>query len=85
MNTTGETFTFTIPNSGGVYKKSYVLLGTGVPRTLKDKLFQFRVDSTAGFRLFERDCEIRAHTWDGGSYVVTHPFGDVDGPDGAKI
>lgn len=85
MEGIGEVFTFTIPNSGGVYKKSYVLLGTGIPRTLKDKLFRYRLDSAAPFRLFQRDCEIRAHAWAGGEYVVTRPFGDVDGPDGAKI
>lgn len=85
MEGAGEIFTFTIPNGNGQYMKSYVLLGTGIPRTLKDKLFRFRVDSTAPFRLFDRDCEIRAHAWNGGDYTVLRPFGDVDGPDGAKI
>lgn len=79
------TVSFTIPASGGLYMKNYILLGTGITRTLKDKLFRFRVDSAQPFRLFERDCEIRAHPWDGGQYVVLRPFGDVEGPDGAKI
>lgn len=81
----GTTFTFTIPNSGGVYKKDYILLGTGVSQTLKDKLFQYRLDSEEGFRLFKRDCEIRLHAWEGGDYMVKQPFGDVSTDDGARI
>lgn len=85
MEGVGEIFQFIIPHGSGQYMKSYVLLGTGIPRTLKDKLFRYRLDSNSPFRLFERDCEVRVHAWSGGEYIVTRPFGDVDGPDGAKI
>lgn len=85
MEGIGEIFTFVIPSTGGQYKKNYLLLGTGVERTLKDKLFRYRLDSAEGFRLFQRDCEVRIHAWGGGDYVINRPFGDVPGADGAKI
>ncbi len=82
----GVNFVYTIPNSGGVYKKDYLLFALNtLGKALKGKLFTYRVESTQDFRLFVRDCEVRVHSWAGGDYVVKQPFGDLSRIYGARI
>lgn len=82
----GVDFVYTIPNSGNVYKKDYILFAlNALGRALKGKLFTYRVESTEPFRLFLRDCEVRVHAWSGGDYVVKQPFGDISRIYGARI
>lgn len=83
----GSLFTYTIPNSGGQFKKDYLLLAldaaTGL--ALKGTLFTYELTSSAPFQLFQRDCEVRVHAWAGGDYMVKLPFGDTSRVNGARI
>lgn len=83
----GRNYTYYIPSSGGVYKKSYVVFGDGAdPSTpLKGKLFTYSLFSTSPFRLFVRDSEVRVHPWAGPGYELRQPFGDNSFQQGAKI
>jgi hypothetical protein len=82
----GVDFIYTIPNSGGIYKKDYLLFAfNALGKALKGKLFTYKVESTSDFRLFVRDCEVRVHPWAGGDYVVKQPFGDLSRIYGARI
>ena len=82
----GINYVFDIPNSGGVYAKTYLVFYTSINgRTLKGKLFTYRVSSSSPFQLFQKDCEVRVHAWDGGGYQVKKPFGDVHRNSGARI
>ena len=79
-------FTYIIPNSGGVYVKSYLLLAiAGSGLSLKGTLFTYELTSSAPFQLFRKDCEVRVHAWSGGSYMVKLPFGDIHRTAGARI
>lgn len=65
MNVDGVDYVTTISNSGGVYAKSYV-----IPPAVKGKMFRFKVSSTAAYRLYNADCEVRVRAWGGtGPYV----------------
>ena len=85
----GVTFSYVIPNSGGVYKKTYLLAGiktTG--KTTKGKLFQYELrssDVTVPFQLFAKDCEVKVHDWSSGTYTTKLPFGDIHRVNGARL
>jgi hypothetical protein len=91
----GNVFSYTITNSGGIYKKTYILFalgGSGL--ALKGKSFIYSLNSTAPFRLFKRDCEVRVRPWIStemekysslSGYRVVNPFGDMSRLSGAKI
>lgn len=82
----GALFTYTIPNSGGVFKKDYLLLAlANSGLALKGTLFTYELTSPAPFQLFQRDCEVRVHAWAGGDYLVKLPFGDISRVNGARI
>jgi hypothetical protein len=81
-----QLFTYTIPNSGGVYVKTYILfsiLNSG--RALKGSLFTYELTSANPFQLFQKDSEVRVHAWAGGGYEVKLPFGDISRKAGARI
>lgn len=81
-----QLFTYTIPNSGGQYVKTYILfsiLNSG--RALKGSLFTYELTSTQPFQLFQKDSEVRVHAWAGGGYQVKLPFGDISRKAGARI
>jgi hypothetical protein len=85
----GQDFDYVIPNSGGVYRKSYLLakiLDSG--RCPKGKLFTYQLrssDVTVPFQLFVKDCEVRVHAWAGGNYQIKLPFGDIHRVSGARL
>lgn len=82
----GQTFTATIPNSGGLYKKTYLILPMlANGQTLKGKAFKYILESPAPFRLFQKDCEVLVHSWYGGDYMSKQPFGDITRVSGARI
>lgn len=89
VNVDGTDFTYTIPHSNGVYKKTYLLAGiktTG--KTTKGKLFTYELRSTdvaTPFQLFAKDCEVKVHTWSGGDYTTKLPFGDIHRVSGARL
>jgi len=65
------TITLTIPNSAGLQQKTKVTLPAN-----KFKLLGLRVFSTAPFRLFEEDVELKAKAWGSqGPYTVLKPYG----------
>lgn len=82
----GTTFTYIIPNSGGVYVKTYILFGIKTSgKTTKGKLFTYELTSAEPFQLYQKDCEVRVHDWSGGEYLVKQPFGDISRVYGARI
>jgi hypothetical protein len=87
INVDGTDFAYRIPSSGGVYVKNYLVfaINPSTGQALKGKLFAYGVSSIAPFRLFEKDCEVRVHSWIGGDYVVKQPFGDIHRLAGARI
>jgi hypothetical protein len=77
----GVDYTYTITNSGGLQTKSYVPF-----QQLKGKEFQYKLTSSVGFRLYQRDCEVRVGQWGrGGNYSVVNPFGHPHREHGALI
>lgn len=82
-----KSYVYTIPNSGGLYTKTYLIfaLDSTVQQTLKGKLFFYGISSTEGFRLFKKDCEFKIHPWIGGGYQVVRPFGGDSFIKGADI
>ncbi len=89
VNVDGTDFVYTIPNSGGVYKKTYILFAiAGSGKCLKGKLFTYELrssDVTVPFQLFVKDSEVKVHSWAGGSYLVKLPFGDTHRAVGARL
>jgi hypothetical protein len=81
INVDGTDYSYSIPSTGGAYLKTYLVL-----RPAKGKLFSYSLTSSAGFRLYQRDCEIRVKGWgDAGPYRVMQPFGDLSRLNGARI
>ncbi len=81
INIDGVDYAYTVPSTAGAYRKIYLVL-----QPVKGKLFTYSLTSSAGFRVFERDCEIRAKQWnEAGPYGVANPFGDVSRLAGARI
>ena len=75
------TDTYTINHGTGVYKKTYV-----VTQARKFKSVTFKLVSAAGFRVFQKDIEVRFRSWGaGGGYVTVKPFGDISRVKGAAI
>lgn len=85
----GADFVYTIPNSGGVYRKTYILFAlANSGLALKGKLFTYQLRSSnvnIPFQLFQKDSEVRVHAWSGGGYAVKLPFGDISRVSGAKL
>ncbi len=86
----GTDFVYTIPSTGGAYKKVYLIFGINgtTGQTLKGKLFTYELrstDSTKGFRLFQKDSEVFVHAWGGGPYISKQPFGAISRLYGARI
>lgn len=79
----GVSYGYTIPHGSGSRIRSYLPI-----QPIKGKYMQFVFTSAASFRLYLRDCELRAKAWGlGGPYQVMRPFGDLsfDEGDGARI
>jgi hypothetical protein len=88
MNVTVDdtVFTYTIPNSGGEFVKTYLIFGIHPSgRTTKGTLFTYELTSPEPFQLYQKDCEVRVHDWSKGEYVVKQPFGDISRVFGARI
>lgn len=85
----GNDFVYTIANSGGVYRKTYILFAlANSGLALKGKLFTYQLRSTnvtVPFQLYQKDSEVRVHAWSGGGYSVKLPFGDISRISGAKL
>lgn len=74
------TITLTIPSSGGLQAKTKVTLPPN-----KFKLIGLRIFSSAVFRLFEQDIEMKCKTWGSqGPYIPLKPFGGSSSM-GAKV
>jgi hypothetical protein len=73
----------TIPASGGpaVFAKQY-----WVPVANKSRAYQYSATSAAGFRVFQKDLEVRVKAWGStGPYRLMRPFGDASRESGARI
>jgi len=69
-----------VPNSGGLFVKTKVTIPVN-----KFKIVDYRLSSTAAFRVFERDIEVYVKEWGSqGPYQILKPFGG-DSNMGAKI
>lgn len=75
-------YTYTIPSTGGLYDRVYLVF-----QPMKGRMVnQYSLTSPSGFRLFQRDCEIRVGQWGRqGPMVVKNPFGDISRIKGAAI
>jgi hypothetical protein len=81
VNVDGVDYAYTVPNTGGAYRKQYLPL-----RAIKGKLFTYSLTSANPFRLYTRDCEVRVRMFDqSGPYAVANPFGDIHRIYGARI
>lgn len=68
----GVPYTYVIPSTNGARIKRYIQF-----QAIKGKLFQYQLDSTADFRLFGSDCEIRVKPWNQTlGYTLVSPFRD---------
>lgn len=78
----GTDYTYSVPSTAGAYLKQYLVL-----QPMKGKYAKYSLTcASAGFRLFQRDCEVRVKAWgQGGPYLVKMPFGDVSRIKGAAI
>lgn len=77
----GAPLSYTIPNGGGNYKKTFVTL-----KAVKGKAFEFKFTSTAPFRLYKRDVSVQIKGWgDPGPYLQPLPFGADSRRSGAEI
>jgi hypothetical protein len=66
-------FTYTFASTGGLYKKLYQIL-----QPMKALEVQYSFTSSAGFRLFSRDLEIRVRQWSStGPFLMKRPAGEV--------
>lgn len=83
----GFQFSYTIGNSGGQYKKSYILFAlASLGKALKGKSFQYSLTSSDPFQLYAKDSEVRVHPWNGeGGYLIKQPFGDTSRTTGARL
>ena len=74
------TITINVPNSGGLQVKTKITIPPN-----KFKLIGFRVYSTAGFRVFASDLEVKVKQWGStGPYDILKPFGG-QGSSGAAV
>lgn len=80
-NSTTGTRTYTIPSTVGVFLKQYLVLAA-----VKGKLVSYSFTSTAPFRLFLKDCEVRIKPWGADEpYQIMKPFGGDSMAVGAAI
>lgn len=77
----GVDYEYSIPNSGGDYRKTYVTL-----QAIKGKSFQYTFESSEGYRIYKRDCVVECKSWaDIAAYQSATPFGSLSRLDGANI
>ena len=80
-NSTTGTRSYTIASTGGVFLKQYLVL-----QAVKGKLVSFSLTSSAPFRLFVKDSEMRIKPWGSNeAYQVVKPFGGESMSVGAAI
>jgi len=57
--------------------KVYLPLQAGTGGGLKGKIFSYRLTSSAGFRVYKNDLEVRVKAWGSNSaYQIVRPFGE---------
>lgn len=77
----GQAFTYVLPTTGGVYKKSLVPLAV-----MKGKAVTLKVSCTSGLRLYQQDLEFGIRQWgSSGPWSIVRPFGDVSAEGAARI
>jgi len=76
----GESETYTVPSTNGVRTKQHVWL-----RPLKGKMFRYKLDCSAPFRIYGEDCEVRVKPWNTGlGYQLVSPFREAGAPTPAR-
>lgn len=77
----GVAFVYPIASGAGLYTKPYTVF-----QPMKGKYATYSLTSPVGFRLFQKDTEIRVKEWGTpGPYQVRLPFGDLSRTAGARI
>ncbi len=77
----GTVYTYNIPSTGGLRKKTYIPLGA-----IKGKGFIYTFTSASGFRLYKDDCEMRIKPWGSQEQFAPHaPFGGDHGNGASRI
>lgn len=85
----GVDYDYVIAHNSGNYKKSYVIF-----QAIKGKYTQFTLSSSAGARVYEKDCSIRVGQWGrytrafgqahAAPYLDAQPFGETSRTAGAR-
>lgn len=77
----GVSRSYSIASTNGEYKKVEVTIGVH-----KGKAFKYKLTSSEGFQVFQKDCEVRVKAWNSPEpFISTNPFGDLHRQSGAKI
>lgn len=72
-----RTTTYSIPSTGGELLKYYF------PVFAKGRVFSYRLTSTSGFRVYQRDLELHTKPWGSGEgYAIIKPFGKASRTNG---
>ena len=67
----GTVFTYSIPSTGGAYRKPLVPL-----QVMKGKTYSYRLSSSSVFRFWAEEAEFAVRSWgDAGPYRIVNPFG----------
>ena len=67
--------TFTIPSTGGAREKVYIPM-----KANKGRIYRYEFDSSADFRLYQQDAEVRVRQWNTNlGYKTIRPFGGESG------
>lgn len=75
-----RTTTYNIPSTNGALGKYYF------PIFAKGKVFSYKLSSSVGFRVYQRDLELHVKPWGSGeSYVIVKPYGKPSRINGGAI
>jgi hypothetical protein len=76
----GVNYTYTLSSTSGNQRSIRV-----VPSAVKGKVFQYTLSSSAGFRIYKRDCTVLVKRPTAVNYEIKSPFGDISRVSGARI
>lgn len=72
---------YTINGTSGLYQKIKVPL-----KITKGRNFTYTLNSSEGFQLYQKDCEVRVKSWGSSEgFIVKNPFGSLSREHGADI
>jgi hypothetical protein len=76
----GTNYSYSLPSTSGNQRSIRV-----IPEAVKGKVFQYTLSSTAGFRIYKKDCVVLVKRATAANYEIKSPFGDISRVSGARI